>query len=316
MRSRPKRLLLFPIILPLLGVVIIGLTVVHKNLEGVKSVDQRANRNYLYQTIRDFQSMGERSSWQQQFAASQYLENQLEELGIDSEVQTYFHEGKEWRNISAILPGVTDSASELLAVAHYDSKNWDPSSNSPGADDNASGVAVLLDVARLLRDIPHQSTIRLVFFSNEEVGDLGSKSFSLWARETRKDIRAVLNIDVVGYDAPWALFSLEPISILSQDLPVTRKIYMIAKMANNAVDGLFAGPRSLKIMARKEDRHLLPDDPKDLATISLGRVRWEWAALVSEVMRLPSGQKDTTQLRSTQTIVTLTATPIWRHWIG
>jgi len=275
MKSRQKRRLFFLIGLPGLILLAIGLVVVQNNLKDATVGDQRVSQDYLHRTITDFQSMGERSSWEKQAAACLYLEYHLKALGVASEIQTYFHEQKEWRNIVAIFPGNSEHATELLAVAHYDSISRNPRSKSPGADDNASGVAVLLEMARLLRTIPHQSSIRLVFFSNEEQGELGSKSFARWARESGKNIRGVINIDVVGYDAPWALFSREPFSILNADLSPVRKFYMLAKMAKNLVCALVAGQRSLKLMARSQDSSLLPIDVKDQTAIGLGRVRWD-----------------------------------------
>jgi len=77
-----------------------------------------------------------------------------------------------FRNYIVEFPG-TDLASDVLILAaHYDAVP-----NSPGADDNASGVAALLEVARTLRIQKHRRTIRLVFFTLEEVGLIGSMEY-------------------------------------------------------------------------------------------------------------------------------------------
>lgn len=79
-----------------------------------------------------------------------------------------------FRNYIVELPG-TDLASEVLILgAHYDAVP-----QSPGADDNASGVAALLEIARALKDQPRRRTIRLVFFTLEEVGLHGSVQYVL-----------------------------------------------------------------------------------------------------------------------------------------
>jgi hypothetical protein len=83
----------------------------------------------------------------------------------------------KFRNYIVDLPG-TDLASEVLILgAHYDAVP-----NSPGADDNATGVAALLEIARALKDTPRRRTIRLVFFTLEEVGLHGSVQYILSKR--------------------------------------------------------------------------------------------------------------------------------------
>ena len=82
-----------------------------------------------------------------------------------------------FRNYIVDLPG-TDLANEVLILgAHYDAVPL-----SPGADDNASGVAALLEIARALKDTPRRRTIRLVFFTLEEVGLHGSVQYVLSKR--------------------------------------------------------------------------------------------------------------------------------------
>lgn len=275
MKRRKKKRYLFLIGLPILILLSSWFIVVQIDFQDTTGGCQRLNQEYLKRSIIDFQSMGGRSSWEQQAAASLYIENHLNALGVAVEIQTYCHDQKEWRNIVAVFPGNSDQETELLAVAHYDSRNWDILSSSPGADDNASGVAVLLELARLLNTMPHRSTIRLVFFSNEEYGCLGSKSYARWARESGKNIRGVINVDVVGYNDPWALFSLEPFSILKEDLPSGRKLRMLAKMMKNVITGLASGPRSLKLMVRPQDSFLIPTNEKNQKAIGLGWVRWD-----------------------------------------
>jgi hypothetical protein len=82
-----------------------------------------------------------------------------------------------FRNYIVDLPG-TDLAAEVLILgAHYDAVPL-----SPGADDNATGVAALLEIARTLKDTPRRRTIRLVFFTLEEVGLHGSVQYVLSKR--------------------------------------------------------------------------------------------------------------------------------------
>ncbi|MDX2018039.1 MAG: M28 family peptidase, partial [Planctomycetota bacterium] len=78
----------------------------------------------------------------------------------------------EWRNIIVELPG-TDLPNEVLLYgAHFDAVP-----NSPGADDNGTGTAGLLELARVLKGLPTRRTVRLVFFNVEEPGIIGATSY-------------------------------------------------------------------------------------------------------------------------------------------
>lgn len=109
-------------------------------------------------------------------------------------------------NVVAELPGAEPDAPLLLLGAHYDSiasatDGWDPATDvAPGADDDASGVAALIEVARVLAEQPGgtRRTVRFVAFSAEEYGLLGSEHHvdSLGA----ETIDLMLSLDPVGYD--------------------------------------------------------------------------------------------------------------------
>ncbi len=94
------------------------------------------------------------------------------------------------QNIIAELPGRLPDT--IVGGAHYDSANL----NAPGAVDNASGVAVLLELSRVLSKVPHQETYQLIFFGAEEYGLVGSQFYT-----SQADLSAVqwmLNVDMVG----------------------------------------------------------------------------------------------------------------------
>lgn len=94
------------------------------------------------------------------------------------------------QNIIAELPGKRPDT--IVIGAHYDSANL----NAPGAVDNASGVGVLLELARILSQEPHEETYQLIFFGAEEYGLVGSQYYT-----TQADLSAVrwmFNVDMVG----------------------------------------------------------------------------------------------------------------------
>jgi Zn-dependent M28 family amino/carboxypeptidase len=96
------------------------------------------------------------------------------------------------------IPGAARAAQIVLAGAHYDTVP-----GSPGADDNASGVAGLIEIARELRGARLARTVRLVAFVNEEppffyFGEMGSRVYAREARRRGDDIRVMLSLEMIG----------------------------------------------------------------------------------------------------------------------
>ena len=100
-------------------------------------------------------------------------------------------------NIAATLTGHADAAPILLA-AHYDHLGVIEGQIFPGADDNASGVAVVLKVLQGLASDPPGAPVDVVFFTGEEHGLLGSRAFVANAPRPLAQYSAVLNLDSVG----------------------------------------------------------------------------------------------------------------------
>lgn len=94
------------------------------------------------------------------------------------------------QNIIAELPGKRPDT--IIVGAHYDSATF----NAPGAVDNASGVGVLLELARVLSKQEHEETYQLIFFGAEEYGLVGSRFYA--SQADLSAVRWMLNIDMVG----------------------------------------------------------------------------------------------------------------------
>lgn len=105
------------------------------------------------------------------------------------------------QNVIATLPGLGSHPGLIVLTAHYDSRNLDPGdgfSLAPGADDNASGVALLLEAARLLSSRSWNQTIVFIAFAAEELGTYGSFNYVQTAMLDGMQFDAVLNSDIVG----------------------------------------------------------------------------------------------------------------------
>jgi leucyl aminopeptidase len=133
-------------------------------------------------------------------AAATWIRNQFLSYGIeDVEIQqwTPTYPG----NVIATIPGTDPTAGIYILGGHFDSIV--PNSTfAPGADDNATGTATVLECARILA--PHQfmATIRLIAFSAEELGLLGSAAYASRSALHSEFINGMINVDMLGYRAP------------------------------------------------------------------------------------------------------------------
>ncbi|GLY29252.1 M28 family peptidase [Kineosporia sp. NBRC 101731] len=128
----------------------------------------------------------------------------------------------EGTNLLAHLPQHAPDAPAVLLIAHVDSVE-----NSPGADDNASGVAAVLECARLLATLPDPPVVRLAFVDMEELGKMGSRALA-GDRRFRQGLRHVVCLESVG------TFTSEP---GSQQVGVLRWVFPQAAAEIASQDG-------------------------------------------------------------------------------
>lgn len=131
--------------------------------------------------------------------AAEYITDNLEALGLRVREHSYQAYDMKVANIVAELSGTVRPEEIVIVGAHYDTQP-----GSPGADDNASGVAALLELARLLRDAKPGRTIRFVAFVNEEYPFfqtelMGSRVYAAEAKKRGEKISAMLSLESIGY---------------------------------------------------------------------------------------------------------------------
>ena len=137
------------------------------------------------------------------------------------------------QNVVTVFQGTDIGGGVVVVGAHYDSMSADfynGTTAAPGANDNGSGVAALLEIARIVAPTPHRATIMFVAFTAEETGRQGSLAFVkdyLQAQTPPIDVRGMINLDIIGSDVgpngevdPRAIrvFSAEPNSSSSRQL--------------------------------------------------------------------------------------------------
>lgn len=132
-------------------------------------------------------------------AAAKAIEGALAGIGYAPGAQRFEAAGIDVRNIEVEIPGGARRSEIVVLGAHYDSVR-----GSPGANDNGSGVAALLELARLMREAKPGLTIRLVWFVNEEPPyfkgeDMGSRRYARRARERGERVVTMVSIETIGW---------------------------------------------------------------------------------------------------------------------
>lgn len=132
-------------------------------------------------------------------AAVALIEREFESAGYSVERQTYPVNEHEAVNLIAEIPG-TDKASEVIVLgAHHDTVE-----TTPGADDNASAVATLVECARLLRNSAPRRTLRFVSFACEEpphfyTDSMGSQVYAQRCRDAGENVVGMVCLEMVGF---------------------------------------------------------------------------------------------------------------------
>jgi Zn-dependent M28 family amino/carboxypeptidase len=170
-------------------------------IETLAGLVTASSLNATVQTLQDFQTRYASTSNCE--AAGEALYAAFSGLGLDEVAfQTFPFAGSYTsRNVVAEKTGATFPDDIYIVCAHYDSTS--PSASrltlAPGADDNASGTAAVLEAARVLAPYELDYTVRFIAFSAEEWGLYGSRAYAAAARAAGERIRGVINLDMIAY---------------------------------------------------------------------------------------------------------------------
>jgi len=201
--------------------------------------------------------------------AADYVLEQLRATGAETAEQMVAADGKQFRNLIAQF-GPRDGPLIVIG-AHYDSCG-----DTPGADDNASGVAGLIELARLLAQNPPKHAVELVAYTLEEPPYFRTDSMgSVWhARELKRvnrEVRLMLSLEMIGFyrDAPKSqAYPLSSLKLLFPDQG--NFIGIVAPLgdftATRRVKGLFLGASDLPVVSINAPRSLQGVDFSDHAS--------------------------------------------------
>ncbi len=130
--------------------------------------------------------------------ATQWMLDEFLAMGIDAEFHYYNQSGQK-RNVVATIPGVGDPSRIVYITSHLDATSSTPETCAPGADDNGSGTAAVIEAARVMSQYLFEYTIKFACFNGEEQGLVGSAAYVADIAQAGEDVVACFNMDMIAY---------------------------------------------------------------------------------------------------------------------
>ncbi|WP_426478977.1 M20/M25/M40 family metallo-hydrolase [Chryseobacterium sp. CBSDS_008] len=176
------------------------------------SVEQLVDKNTTWKHLEEIQKIADNNQNHRSVGSpggietANYIESQLNTFGLKPlrlpfETEDREHKKIKGQNIVVEIPG--KSKDIIMFGAHYDSVEM-----GPGINDNATGVAILLEMASVIKkqNIIPEKTIRIAFWDAEEEGVLGSVYYTKHLSESeKKSIKSYINVDMMGTKQPEIL---------------------------------------------------------------------------------------------------------------
>jgi hypothetical protein len=132
--------------------------------------------------------------------AGQYIYQRYVDMGLDVAYFDWTYGQYSGRNVIAQIPGVLHPERVWFIGGHFDSISNDPYNRAPGADDNGTGSASTLLIARILSQVQVADTVRFVHFSGEEQGQWGSKRYAPSLAGAGEEVMGYIDLDMFGWD--------------------------------------------------------------------------------------------------------------------
>jgi hypothetical protein len=176
--------------------------VLEKKKTDISTVLAAVSDSIVRSTIQGMQNFGTRYYTNaNRDSVFRWLRNRFLQTGITDVAFDSFYYNSTWqKNVIATIPGSVYPDVELIVGGHLDSYS-SPTTQAPGADDNASGTAAAIEMARAIVATNYQPalTMRFIGFAAEEAGLRGSADYALKASQANRDIRSMQNYDMIGY---------------------------------------------------------------------------------------------------------------------
>lgn len=158
----------------------------------VEQVDMASYRHYLDDLLYTHTGHNRGIGGSHHDLARDNIYSEFVSFGLQTSLDPFTYNSRTYQNVVGVLPGTTRADQVYVVGAHYDSVN------NPGADDNASGVAGVLETARIMSQYESEATIIFIAFDREEQGMRGSTA---WVNENLGlDIQGMISLDMIAYN--------------------------------------------------------------------------------------------------------------------
>lgn len=134
--------------------------------------------------------------------ACEWSQERFDALGLQTEIQYFPLGGSTCQNVIATQTGTVYPNRQWIICGHLDSISPNPWYDAPGADDNASGSAAVLEAARIMSQYEFEYTVKYILFGGEEQGLHGSAYYASLAASNGDSILGVVNLDMIFYGPP------------------------------------------------------------------------------------------------------------------
>ena len=177
----------------------------------IRGMLNQVSMDSLEATVQHLQDYGSRIwNTDNAYTASDWIANRMEALGLEVEQQPFYAEtwlgsGNAAPNVIGIQRGTLYPDTYVVCGSHFDSFSWEAmygGGNAPGADDNATGVASVLESARIMTQYEFEYSIIYCAYGCEEMGLYGSEAYASRCQEEGMDIIGYFNNDMNGYLNP------------------------------------------------------------------------------------------------------------------
>ena len=177
----------------------------------IREMLNQVNMDSIEATVQHLQDYGQRL-WNSDnaFAASDWIAGRMQSLGLEVEQQafyanTWLGSGQAAPNVIGIQRGTLYPDTYVVCGSHFDSFSYEAmmgGGSAPGADDNATGVAAVLESARIMTQYEFEYSIVYCAYGCEEMGLYGSEAYASRCQEQGMDIIGYFNNDMNGYLNP------------------------------------------------------------------------------------------------------------------
>ena len=211
---------------------------------------------------------------------AQYLSSQFERMGLEVTQETVEYEGIRSLNILGQTPGDPGANGLFVLAAHYDSVP-----DTPGADDNASAVTALLEIAHDLRQTPLLKPLIFCAFTLEEYGFIGAKHFIDRDPKRKNQISGMISLEMVGFINTAPGSQSYPPYVDASQYPDTGDF--IAVVGNEPSAGLaqaLAKAMACSVPALKVETLLVPGQGENFTEVRLSDHSPFWDAGIPAVM--------------------------------